>query len=97
MSRNCFFEVNSFLHFNDADREPTRGEDGFDRLYKVSPVISHVKSKCLTNFSHSQNISLMRVSVAFQGRLSFRQFMPVKPTKYGAALCKVDCFKRYHS
>ena len=67
MSRNCFFEVNSFLHFNDADREPARGEDGFDRLYKVSPIISHVKSKCLTNFSHSQNISVDEGFSCFSG------------------------------
>ena len=71
LKRQCpgivFFEVNSFLHFNDADREPARGEDGFDRLYKVSPIIFHVKSKCLTNFSHSQNISVDEGFSCFSG------------------------------
>ena len=30
MSRNHFFERNSLLHFNNADREPACGEGGFD-------------------------------------------------------------------
>ena len=72
-------------------------EDGFHRLYKVRLIISHFKSKCLTNFSPSQNISVDEGMAAFWGWLSFRQYMPAKPTKYGIALCKVDCFTRYHS
>ena len=56
-----------------------------------------LKASALLIFHTLRIFQLMRVSVAFRGRLSFRQYMPAKPTKYGAALCKVDCFKSYHS
>ena len=83
MTKNRFEEINAFLHFNDSTREPARGTDGFDRLYKVRPVIDYVKGNFLSNFQPSKNISVDEGMIAYKGRVSFRQYMPQKPTKYG--------------
>ena len=37
MSKNRFEEISRFLHLNDSTLQPQRGEDVYDRLYKVRP------------------------------------------------------------
>ena len=83
MPRNRFQEINNFLHFNDSSREVARGNPGHDRLFKVRPVLNYVRSKFETNFKPTKNIAVDEGMIAFRGRLSFRQYMPAKPTKYG--------------
>ena len=82
MTKNRFEQLMQVLHFNDSSKEPKRGEDGFDRLYKIRPVISHFTRKFKESYSPSENISVDEGMIAFKGRLSFRQYMPAKPTKY---------------
>lgn len=83
MPKNRFTEINCYLNFNDSTQEPHRGAAGYDRLFKISPIISHVRSKCLQSFRPSQNISVDEGMIAYRGRISFRQYMPAKPTKHG--------------
>ena len=83
MAKNRFGELSRFLHFNDSSLEVARGTPGYDRLFKVRPVIDYIRTKCETNFSPTKNLSVDEGMVAFKGRLSFRQYMPAKPTKYG--------------
>ena len=43
MSRNRYELLTSFLHFKDNEAErPTRGEPGFDNLWKVRPFMIFV-------------------------------------------------------
>ena len=83
MPKNRFKELSSFLHFNDATQEVARGNPGYDRLYKVRPVLNYVRQNCETSFSPTKNLSVDEGMIPFRGRLSFRQYMPAKPTKYG--------------
>ena len=43
ISRDRFEQITRFLHFVDNDSLPSRGEEGFSRLQKVDPVISHLR------------------------------------------------------
>lgn len=83
MTKNRFEELSCYLHFSDSSREPGRGDRDYDRLFKVRTVLDYVRNKCETNFLPSKNISVDEGMVGFRGRLSFRQYMPAKPTKYG--------------
>lgn len=83
MARNRFQEISKFLHFADSCVAPKKGQDGFDRLYKVRPVLSTVLKNCQTCYSPRKNIAVDEGMIAFKGRLSFRQYLPAKPTKYG--------------
>ena len=82
MTKNRFEEL-SYLHFSDSTKEPARGDVNYDRLFKVRTVIDYVRGKCENNLNPSKNISVDEGMIAFRGRLSFRQYMPAKPTKYG--------------
>ena len=83
MSKNRFEEISQYLHFSDSSVEPARGTPGFDRLYKVHGVFDRIRQKCQINYKPSKNISVDEGMIGYRGRLSFRQYMPAKPTKYG--------------
>lgn len=83
MTKNRFEELSCYLHFSDSTKEPARGDVNYDRLFQVRTVIDYVRGKCENNLNPSKNISVDEGMIAFRGRLSFRQYMPAKPTKYG--------------
>ena len=55
----------------------------YDRLFKVRPILDNISEKIQNVFEPSKNLSIDEGMIAFKGRLSFRQYMPAKPTKYG--------------
>lgn len=83
VTKNRFEELSQYLHFSNSATEPQRGEDNYDRLYKVRPVLSKVLENIQKAYEPSKNLSVDEGMIAFKGRLSFRQYMPAKPTKYG--------------
>ena len=56
----------------------------------VRSVLDYVRNNCANNFKPTKNISVDDRTVGFRGRLSFRQYMPAKPTKYGMATDSSD-------
>ena len=42
MTKNRFEEHGQYLHFSNSETEPQRGEENFDRLYKVRSLLSGV-------------------------------------------------------
>ena len=83
MTKNRYENISRFFHFSDSSVEPRRGEDSYDRLYKVRPILSHFNAKIQELYKPGKNISVDEGMIGFKGRLSFRQYMPAKPTKYG--------------
>ena len=49
-------------------------------FYKIAHVIIE---KCIANFNPQRDQSIYEAMVAFKGRLSSRQYLPAKPTKFG--------------
>ena len=83
MTKNRFEELSQYLHFSNSETEPQRGEENFDRLYKVRSLLSGVLENSQNACKPSKNLSIDEGMIAFKGRLSFQQYMPAKPTKYG--------------
>ena len=83
MTKNRFEEISQFFHLNNSSEEPARGEENFDRLYKCRPALTSILRNAQRWYSPKKNISIDEVMIAFKGRLSFRQYLPAKPTKYG--------------
>ena len=40
MTRNRLQEISQFLHMNDSTEEPLRGDQNYNRLYKVRPILT---------------------------------------------------------
>ena len=76
---------NRYFHLNDSALEPRRGEDGYECVYKVMPILNNFNEQVKEVYHPKQNISVDEdrwPSIAFNGQLAFRQYMPAKPTKY---------------
>lgn len=82
-TKNRFQEITWFLHFNDSSVEPPRDDENYDRLYKVRSILSAFNDKMLAVYKPNKYILVGEGMVAFKDRLSFRLYMPAKPTKYG--------------
>ena len=82
MGRQRFDKIKRFLHFNDNNKAKKPGEQGFDKLYKIRPVLSHIRSKFL-EVSPEEHHSIDEQMIPFKGRSNLRQYLPKKPTKWG--------------
>jgi hypothetical protein len=85
--RHRYFAILQYLHFNNNTEQP---DD--DRLYKVNPVLHHLKEKFLNSFYPYQNICIDEGMIAFKDRLKFKQYIPLKRNRFGIKLFLIcDC------
>ena len=83
MSSRRFELILRFLHLNDTSSAPTRGEPGYDKLYKVRPFLDILLTNFRNKYVPNQQISIDESMISFKGRLSFIQYLPKKPHKWG--------------
>lgn len=88
---NRFKHLLGSLHFNDNDKALPRGIPGYDRLYKIRPILDAVHKKCSLLYNPHQANSIDEAMVGFKGRSSLKQYMPLKPVKRGYKIwCRCD-------
>lgn len=83
MTKNRFEELSQYLQFSNSATELQRGEENYDCLCKVCLFLSGLLENIQKAYEPSKNLSIDEGMIAFKGRLSFLQYMPAKPTKYG--------------
>ena len=83
MSGRRFELLLRFLHLNDSRKQHPRGDPNYDKLYKIRPFLDTIVSNFKIVYLPRQNVSIDESIVGFKGRLSFVQYMPKKPTKWG--------------
>ena len=76
--KHCFMTLEKYLHLVD----PT-SEDRNDLLCKVRPLVTRLERGFAEAYTPGKNITVDEGLVKFNGRLSFKQFMPMKPDKFG--------------
>ena len=83
ISRNRFRDISRYLHFADNTKLKERGEEGYDRLGKVRPIIEHFQEVFSKNYIPRREQSIDEAMIPFQGRSTMKQYMPLKPVKRG--------------
>lgn len=83
MSSRRFELILKFLHLSDSRQQPSRGQTGYDKLYKVRPLLNLVLENFQAMYTPTQSLSIDESMVGFKGRLAFLQYMPKKPHKWG--------------
>ncbi|XP_063962609.1 piggyBac transposable element-derived protein 4-like [Lytechinus pictus] len=83
MPRNRFQLLNGFLHFNNNERIITRGNPGFDPMFKTRPLIDKSVPQYMDSYEPSCHLSVDESLVPFKGRLAYKQYIPNKPKKWG--------------
>ena len=81
--RKRFLEVQRYLHFTDNRTIIPKGQEGFDRLAKVRPIINSVRKCFLENYLPHKENAVDEAMVPFKGRSSLKQYVPLKPVRRG--------------
>ena len=72
-----------YLHLNDSQKQPSRLSPEYDPLYKIRPFYDELIENFQKYYVPGQDISIDESIIGFKGRLSWIQYMPKKPTKWG--------------
>ena len=83
MSRDHFLRILRYLHLNDSSKQKNYGEDGFDPLYKVRPLLDHLAAVFTIYYQPAQQISIDKMMIGTRCKVSFLQYLPKKPTRFG--------------
>ena len=84
MSRDRYLLLASFLHFADNSERVERGNQGYNPLFKIQPVLDIVTPIYQQVYGPGKNLSVDESIIKFKGRIYFRQYyLPAKPTKWG--------------
>ena len=77
-----FKNLSRYFHCQYTSRQPQRGDDGYDPLYKVRNILTETKETFKRFFVPRQELSVDECMVGLKGRLLFKQYMPAKPSKW---------------
>jgi len=80
ISRERFELICKFLHFIDIESLPTY--QGPPILFKIYPVICNLNINFQTLCLPKQNIAIDEHLTLWKGRLSIRQYLPLKASKF---------------
>ncbi|CAB4023379.1 Hypothetical predicted protein [Paramuricea clavata] len=78
MPSKRFQILNKYFHISDP-----RQENPTDKLTKIRPLISKLENAFQDVYVPGKNISIDEGLIKFNGRLSFKQYMPKNPNKFG--------------
>ncbi|POM58723.1 Hypothetical protein PHPALM_36591 [Phytophthora palmivora] len=88
MSRDRFEDIVRYIHFNNNDIQ----RDSGDRAFKIRPVIQALQKTFFRGFRLGSRISFDEGMVPMRHRRNpMRQFMPMKPNKWGTKFYLTCC------
>ncbi|XP_064596339.1 piggyBac transposable element-derived protein 4-like [Liolophura sinensis] len=83
MARDRFEKILQYFHYNDSTTNPARGDANHDKIHHVRPVFSIVQRRLVENYRPHKSVTLDKAMIPFRGRVSYRQYLPAKPCKFG--------------
>lgn len=94
MPLTCYKKIIENLHCNNNLFQPAKNDPNYDKLYKIRPLILALNKNCLKVYQPSTSLAVDESMVAFKGRTSLKQYMPMKPIKRGY---KIRCLADSHT
>ena len=82
-SRTRYENLMKYFHVADTSRNPPRGAPGHDKLAHVRPMLEQIRTTCMNEYNPHREVSIDEAMIGFSGRLGFKQYVPLKPTKRG--------------
>ena len=96
ISSDRFFTILQFLHLADSTKQKKKGEQGYDALYKVRPIVDHLSAVFSKYYQPSCQLSIDEMIISTRCRISCLQYK--KPTRFGIKVWMIAeadwlCFK----
>ena len=82
MSRDRFHQIWRYLHIQNNEEQPQTP----DKLWKLRWFLDYLDNKFGEVYVPYKNATVDESMIKFKGRLSFRQYLPAKPIKWGLKL-----------
>ena len=76
------YGTHNIYHVNNNVNQVPREDPAYDKLFKVQPVINQIQC-CQMELMPESDLTVDEAMVKHNGRLSMKQFMPMKPVKRG--------------
>ena len=84
MTRDRFDKISQYFHANDQSQMSFNAQGKpMDKLYLVRPILDIILNQIQDNYIPYRDVSVDEAMIAYRGHLSFRQYLPAKPTKHG--------------
>jgi len=83
MARDRFYSLLRYLHLVNSKSQKKKGERGYDPLFKVRVSVDHLTAVYSQYYYPSRHLSIDEMMVGTMCRVSFLQYLPKKPTKFG--------------
>ena len=83
MSRDRFLVILRYLHLVDSSQQRKKGEEGYDPLFKLRPLIDHLNAVYPEYYKPSRQLSIDEMMIGTRCRVAFLQYIPKKPTRFG--------------
>ena len=85
ISGSRFKEISRYLHLADNTKTPERNAKEY-KLYKLGNIQNKVNERCKKNYIPQQEVSIDQQMIGTEARISFLQYMPKKPKRFGVKL-----------
>lgn len=82
LTLNRFEKIHQVLHFNNNANQKLRNEEGYDRLFKIRPLIETLKQRFLS-IPMGSSLAIDEQMCATKAHSSLKMYIPSKPHKYG--------------
>ena len=83
MSRDRFLMILRYIHLADSSQQKKKGEDGYDPLYKVRPLIDHLNAVFPQYYQPARYLSIDEMMIGTRCRVAFLQYIQKKTTRFG--------------
>ena len=83
MSRTRFLQILRYLHFADNSCAPPHDSADYNKLYKIQPFLDLVIARLQEVYTPERQLAIDETLIKFKGKIHFRQFIPIKPGRFG--------------
>ena len=81
-------QIKPYLHFTDNQEEVTvKNSPNYDKLIKVRKLLDLLLRRLSEVYNPERNLAVDETLLEFKGKTYFRQFIPIKPCRFG-----INCF-----
>ena len=86
MKRDRFLELAKYLHLVDNKTAVDKNHPNYSKLFKLGGLDEELSKSFESCYKPSQNLSIDEQMIGMKSRVSFIQYMPKKPKKFGIKL-----------